>query len=170
MTDQNCSLIFGSRDWGSGVNTAYSLWQWGPPWRLVVHPPLPNHMKIFSQEQDSLGLEIILELAFLLGLDHASPEVRERVRFSHLPSQGEAAREGDTACGSQDSNTACGPFARCQALNNFLSPLTVLKQVKALSLPSSLAWWPPFPRSSLDRSFFTSLLEKPGAPRPFTLG
>lgn len=34
----------------------------------------------------------------------------------------------------QDSKTAHGPFDRCQALNNFLSPLTTLKPVEALSL------------------------------------
>lgn len=56
--------------------------------------PFPNHIHISSWEQDSLELKIILELAFLLGLYHTTPELREGAKLPHLLSQGEVTRQG----------------------------------------------------------------------------
>lgn len=84
------------------------------------------------------------------------PELRRR-------SQGRAGSQVTLLSpGFQCSKTWC--FARCQALSNFLSLYTAFKQLKALSLSSSLAQQPPFLRSYLNHGFFTSLVEKPGVP------
>ena len=58
-------------------NTAsFPFLGWGLPWWLVAHPALLDHRQS-SSEQDSLGLEIILELAFLWGLSHSPLELGE---------------------------------------------------------------------------------------------